>query len=96
MTWPITGRGEEEGEKLEKTAALQQTFELARGGPLDKATAKVINSVFAFLLVVSYGPPHKPPKIFDITSWFCDKIGPPDTLAFGLPELTGNSTFCQV
>ena len=40
VTWPITGRGEEEGEKLEKTAALQTSFELARGGPWTRQLPK--------------------------------------------------------
>ena len=59
MRWSATGREEEEEEELEKTAALQKPFGLAKGGPLDKAISEITNSDFAFLVLFSYGHPHK-------------------------------------
>ena len=67
VTWPITGRGEEEGEKLEKTAALQQTFGLARGGPWTRQVPELLIQFLLFVWFSRMVPPTNPkiPKIND-------------------------------
>ena len=56
MRWSATG-SEEEEEELEKTAALQKPFGLAKGGPLDKAISEITNSDFAFFGAFLLWPP---------------------------------------